>query len=442
VAAADREEWVDRLARPMREFARHKLAGAGLLLLATLLALLWANSPLAGIYESILGAVLTVKLEGFGLEKPLLLWINDGLMGIFFFVVGLEIKRELLAGELASPRKAMLPIAAAVGGMLVPAALYAALNAGEVGAPGWGIPMATDIAFALGVLALLGDRVPPGLKVFLTALAIVDDIGAILVIAIFYTETVALGSLAVGGFFFALSILANAIGVRSAIVYFLLGTGGVWLAFMKSGVHATLAAVLMAMTIPASTRIAGRPLLDRVRALSDALRGSGLQRGRSLPTAEQHHLLAELEESVEQAQAPLQRLEHALVPVVTFLVLPVFALANAGVAVGAELGDALRHPVAAGIVLGLFVGKPLGIVLFSALAVRLGWADLPSGVGWTQVLGVGALAGIGFTMALFIGSLAFDDPALRDVAKVGILSASTLSAVVGVALLRVSARKT
>jgi len=319
---------IERLIRPFQVFAQNKLAGAILLLAATGAALVWANSAWHGSYQRLLGMRLTVGIGGFVLQKPMLLWINDGLMAIFFFVVGLEVKRELIAGELSSWRKASLPITAAVGGMLVPALFYLLLNHGGVGAAGWGIPMATDIAFALGILALLGDRVPVGLKVFLTALAIADDIGAILVIALFYTDSISLVSLGIGGLFFLLSVAANAAGVRSAVVYFLLGSA-VWLAFLKSGVHATLAAVLMAMTIPARTRIEGGAVLDRLLGLLDALRESGMARDRTMLTIEQHHIVDDMERTLEDATAPLQRLEHALVGVVTFLVLPVFALANA-----------------------------------------------------------------------------------------------------------------
>ncbi|GAB5453521.1 MAG: Na+/H+ antiporter NhaA [Halioglobus sp.] len=419
---------IDRITRPLRVFARHKLAGAAILLCSAVLAIIWANSPANQVYFDILQVPVYVGVGEFGLTKPLLLWINDGMMGVFFFVVGLEVKREFLAGELASRKRAMLPIAAAIGGMVVPAGVYALINLGGEGAHGWGIPMATDIAFALGVLALC--PVPIGARVFLTALAIVDDIGSIVVIALFYTDHVALITLAVGALFLAISLLANKAGLRNPVVYFLIGLL-TWLLFLKSGVHATLAAVLMAFTIPARTRINGEVLHSKLSALLRALAASNMPREKALLNNEQYHILDNMERVVESATAPLQQLEHALMPFVTFLVLPVFALANAGVSLNTSLGEALSHPVALGIVLGLFIGKPAGIVLFSWLAVRAGLAVLPAGMRWADIGAIGILAGIGFTMSLFITSLAFVRPELVEVAKVGILAGSVLSAVVG-----------
>jgi NhaA family Na+:H+ antiporter len=434
--ASDDQGAVERILRPFHIFAKHKLAGAVLLLVASAMAMVWANSPWAGSYKAFLHMPVTVGAGTLTLSKSLAHWINDGLMGVFFFVVGLEIKREVLAGELASLRKATLPILAAVGGMLVPAALYATLNVGHAGAHGWGIPMATDIAFALGVLALLGDRVPVGLKVFLTALAIVDDIGAIVVIALFYTEHIAVPSLAIGGVFFLLSIGANLAGVRSAVVFFILGMVA-WLGFLESGVHATLAAVLMAMTIPARTRIEGAPFVARMDQLLATLRETGLPQGRRLLTAQQQNLLHDMEATVEEASAPLQELEHALVPLVTFLVLPLFALANAGVSLGAGLLDAYQDRICLGIIAGLVLGKQLGIFGLSWIGVRVGLAELPLGVSWRDLYGVSVLGGVGFTMSLFIGGLAFGDPLQQNVAKVGILSASLLSGVLGLVILTV-----
>ena len=433
--ASSPAERIDRLLQPFRVFAAHKLAGSGLLLLATVVALAWANSPWGEVYERLLGTVVSVGAGELALSKPLALWINDGLMGVFFFVVGLEVKREVLVGELSRPRRALLPLAGALGGMIVPAAVYLALNAGRAGAHGWGVPMATDIAFALGVLALLGDRVPVSLKVFLTALAIADDIGAILVIALFYTDGVSLAALGAGGLLLLLSVAASAAGVRSSVFYFVLGTL-VWLAFLKSGVHATLAAVLMAFTIPARNRLESAALVRRARDLLAAFEAAGTGRGHGLLSAQEVHALHALSDTVGDASAPLQNLEHALNPLVTLVVLPVFALANAGVALEGGLGAALAHPVGLGVLLGLFAGKQVGIVGGAWLAVRLGLADLPPGVGWRRLHGVAVLGGIGFTMALFVGGLAFADPALRDAAKVGTLAATVLSAGVGLALLR------
>jgi NhaA family Na+:H+ antiporter len=420
-------------------FAQNKVAGAILLMVATAAALIWANSPWAGTYHEILGTHAHVGVGALDIDKPLLLWINDGLMGLFFFVVGLEIKREILAGELSTARKAALPVAAAIGGMVGPALLYVALNVSGPGASGWGIPMATDIAFALGVLLLVGPRVPIGLKVFLTALAIVDDIGAIVVIAIFYTDTIAVASLLAGAGMIAVSIVANVAGVRSSVFYYVLGAA-VWVAFLKSGIHATLAAVLMAMTIPARTRIDGAPLVARLDKLLDKLRRSGLPEGKGLLDNRQHHIIHQMQTTTEHATAPLQDLEHAFMPVVTFLVMPIFALANAGVDLGGGLLDAFREPVCLGIIVGLFVGKQIGIFSASWIAVRVGIADLPRGVGWRHIHAVGILGGIGFTMSLFVASLAFDDPTIHQTAKAGILSASILSAIVGAWLLSRAAR--
>jgi len=377
---------------------------------------------------------------GFGrlrLAKTLHHWINDGLMGVFFFMVGLEIKRELLTGELSSRRQAMLPAVAALGGMIAPAAIYIWFNPTGAAANGWGIPMATDIAFALGVLALLGSRVPIGLKVFLTALAIVDDIGAVLVIAVFYTSQLSLPALAAGFVCLALSIAFNLLGVRNPVAYFILGTLA-WLGFLQSGVHATIAAILMAFTIPARTSIDGEDFLLRMQVLVDKLKRVGLPQDTAMNSNEQQHLFEKMNVTIDNASAPLQRLEHGLAGPVTFVVLPVFALANAGVTIHGGLLEALRSPIFQGIVLGLFAGKTVGITGASLLAVKLRLADLPKGVSWTQLAGVGMLGGVGFTMALFVAALAFDDPAAMEIAKIGILSASLVSGVIGFVVVRIA----
>ena len=425
---------IDRFVRPFEMFAHNKVAGAILLMAATVFAILWANSPWAELHARLLQTHINVGIGTFEIDKPILLWINDGLMAVFFFVVGLEIKREVLAGELASLRKAALPIAGALGGMIVPALAYVLINFDSGGLRGWGIPMATDIAFALGVLLLIGPRVPLGLKVFLTALAIVDDLGAIVVIAAFYTDQIIIVSLIAGGLCLMISVIANAIGVRNSIFYFLLGTC-VWVAFLKSGVHATLAAVLMAMTIPAQTKIDGKPLVKRVGELLAGLRQSSLPKGRGLLTSEQQHVLLEMRKTVEDGTAPLQDLEHALLPIITFIVLPVFAIANAGVDFGSGFASALSEPICLGIILGLLVGKPVGITGACWLAVKTRIADLPEGVTWRHLLAVSILAGIGFTMSLFIAGLAFPNASDQETAKVGILVASSIAAIVGSTLL-------
>lgn len=426
---------IDRVLAPMRMFAAHKLAGAGLLLLATVIAIAWANSPWAEAYEHLLHMPTSITFGELTLEKSLHHVINDGLMGIFFFLVGLEIKREVLVGELSTPGQAALPAVAALGGMLVPAALYVAINPEPPLRDGWGIPMATDIAFALGVLAIVGSRVPSGLKVLLTALAIVDDIGAVLVIAIFYTEQIATNLLLLGLLGFAVSIAMSLLGVRSWLAYLTVGML-VWLAFLQSGVHATIAALLMAFTIPARTRIDGELLMARIERAIARLRRVGPPTSSGLNTPAQEDALHDLAVIHDRATAPLQRLEHAIVGLVTFVILPIFALANAGVSFSGVGLSALGQGIALGVAVGLVVGKPLGIVAFSWLAVRLGLCRLPQGVVWSHVAGIGLLGGIGFTMALFIGGLAFASPADLAAAKLGILTASVIAAVAGLWVLR------
>ena len=425
---------VTPLVRPFQRFAAAEAAGGILLLACAAVALVWANSPAAASYFALWQQEVTVGAGPLLIQKPLLLWINDGLMAIFFFLIGLEIKREVLVGELRSPRKAALALAAAVGGMAVPALLYLAVNAGGPGAGGWGIPMATDIAFALGVLALLGKRAPLALKIFLTALAIVDDLGAVLVIAFFYTAKISTGALLGAGAFFAALVLMNRLGVRRTAVYVLLGIG-LWVCFLKSGVHATIGGVLLALTVPA------RGLLDAPAFLQKAHDylyevAEDARAGRVEPTADQSDAVHSLSVVTEAAQPPLTRMEHALHGWVAFFIMPVFALANAGVAMGGDLGALVANPVALGIVAGLVVGKPVGVFLLAWLAVKVGLAGLPAGVGWKQILGVACLTGIGFTMSIFIASLGFaGDPVLLDSAKTGILLASVLSGVLGFFLL-------
>ena len=416
------------LLRPFQTFFRLEAAGGILLLVCAALALVWANSPWAEAYRAVFDATVTVGIGAAAISKPLLLWINDGLMAIFFFVVGLEIKREVLVGELAQPKKAALALAGAAGGMVVPALIYAVMNVGGPGSSGWGIPMATDIAFALGVLALLGKRAPLALKVFLTALAIVDDLGAVLVIAFFYTEQIALGALGIAALFLVALMAVNRFGVRRTSVYVVLGLG-LWVAFLKSGVHATIAGVLLALTIPANRLIDAPTLAERVRSVLDMF--AGHEPGRHKVTTDQQDALHTIEHTLHKADAPLLRMEHALHGWVAFGIMPLFALANAGVTFGGAMGDVLTNPITLGIVLGLVVGKQIGVTAFAWLAVRLGWAALPAGISWRQIHGVSALCGIGFTMSLFIANLAFADALLLDSAKVGILAASVVSGLIG-----------
>jgi NhaA family Na+:H+ antiporter len=420
---------------PFQAFTHAESTGGVLLLAATTVALLWANSPWADAYTALWSTPVSVAIGSLVLTESLTEWINEGLMAMFFFVIGLEIKREVLVGELASFRQAALPLVAAVGGTLVPASLYWVFNAGGPGSPGWGIPMATDIAFALGILALLGGRVPLALKVFVAALAIVDDLIAVLAIALFYTSTISWLSLGLGAVFLVLLIAANVVGLRHPLVYSILGIGGLWLAFLLSGVHATIAGVLAAMTIPARTRLSGTEFLSRGTALLQRFEEVISPEKAPLANPERHQVTAHLESAIKNVETPLQRLEQALHPWVTVVVLPTFALANAGVALDA-VGSAFTSPVGMGIIVGLLLGKPAGITLTAWLAIRMGMTTLPEGVTWRHLIGAGWLAGIGFTMSLFIASLAFGNTPLLLSAKMGILLASTLAGLVGWLLLR------
>jgi NhaA family Na+:H+ antiporter len=421
---------------PFQEFLHAESSGGILLLAVTVFALIWANSPWAETYHEIWQTPISIVVGRHALTETVLEWINDGLMAMFFFVIGLELKREMLVGELASVRQAALPLAAALGGTIVPAGLYLAFNAGGPGTPGWGIPMATDIAFALGVLALLGPRVPVALKVFLAALAIGDDLMAVMVIAIFYTSTISWLNLSIGAMFLALLITANMLGVRHILVYCVLGIGGLWLAFLLSGVHATIAGVLAAMTIPARTKLGRGEFLERGRALLRRFEQVTSSSTPTLANPEQHEVTHRLETAVKNVATPLQRLEHALHPWVTLVVMPIFALANAGVTFDAGVADTLFNPVAYGVIAGLLVGKPVGVLLGSAGVLRFRVAKMPDGVRWSHLIGVGFLAGIGFTMSLFITDLAFARAEASDSAKIGILLASTVAGLIGWSVLR------
>lgn len=361
-------------------------------------------------------------------------WVNDGLMVIFFFVVGLEIKRELTVGELASPRRAALPISAAVGGMVVPAAIYMIFNYGTEGEPGWGIPMATDIAFMLGVLTVFGKRIPLSLKVFFTALAIVDDIGAVMVIALFYTDEIVWGALVVAAVIFLGLIALNQAGIRSPMPYTVLGIG-LWLAFLESGLHPTIAGVLVAFTIPSRIGASVEAFQAQCTAVLGGVEAEGSDTVRVANSSRSQAAAMTLEAIAERMQTPAQRLEHNLLPWVTYFILPIFAFANAGVTMQGDLVNTVTNPISLGIFLGLLVGKPLGIGFFSWLAVKSRLADLPMNVGWSQLLSTSFLAGIGFTMALFIANAAFADPGLLSIAKLSIILASLLVGLVGSVLL-------
>ena len=408
-----------------RQFTRLQASSGIVLILLTAIALVWANSGWADAYFDLWKTYLTITLGDLSLSENLLHWVNDGLMVVFFFVVGLEIKREILAGELASLRKAALPLMAAIGGMVLPAAIYVVFNTAGEGTLGWGIPMATDIAFLLALLTVLGSRVPLALKVFFTALAIVDDLGAVLVIALFYSGKIELPALLAAAVILLALVILNWGHVRRPLPYALLGIA-LWLAFLQSGMHPTIAGVLLAMTIPARTQFRAAAFLAQC---TSAL--SGLQPDAHVEESRQQQAAAQtLEVIAERIQSPLQRLERNLNPWVAYMIVPVFAFANAGVTIRGNLIDALIDPVSVGIVLGLLLGKPLGITLFSWIAVRTRIADLPFGVTWRSLFATSWLAGIGFTMSLFIATAAFDD-ALLSTAKIAILVASAVAALIG-----------
>ncbi len=430
---------IDRILAPFRTFIRRDASPGILLIICTVIALAWANSPWAHSYETFWHTPLGISIGEHNLSFSLQHWINDGLMAMFFFVVGLEIKREVLAGELASFRQAFLPIVAAIGGMIVPALLYLCFNFGTSSEDGWGIPMATDIAFAIGVLTLFGNRVPISLKIFLTALAIVDDIGAVLVIAFFYTSDLNFFELFLGLLFLLTLAGANYLGVRNALIYGVLGIGGLWLSFLLSGIHPSIAGVLGALTIPARTRLKStdlskslKPLIEKMERHFPPEVSPYRSNPEDLLTKGQLRALSRMEKLCEYAGTPLQRIEKGLHNWVIFLIMPLFALANAGVELEGNVESMLYSPVSFGIIAGLVLGKQIGIMSFSYLAIRLGFARLPLGVTYGSLYGVSCLAGIGFTMSLFISGLAFSTGSpYVSASKLAILLASVISGLLG-----------
>ncbi len=422
-----RQTLIEPWLRPVDRFLHNKTSGGMVLLACTLLALIVANSPWSEWYAQLWQTRIGFTVGRFELYKPLLLWINDGLMTLFFFVVGLEIKREIVFGELRDPRKVALPAAAALGGMIVPAAVYYFVQGGGPGVKGWGIPMATDIAFVVGFLTLLGNRVPFGLKILLLTLAIVDDIGAILIIAVAYTSNTSLLFLGISIASFGVIYFFRWIGVRLVPAYVVLGAG-VWLAFLKSGVHPTVAGVVLGLLTPAASWFTRRSLVNLAEGVVLLKLGQDPQHDHPVDHEELVQLMTT---TARETVSPLDRLETALHPWVAFGIMPIFALANAGVKI--ELA-AVTDSVALAVAAGLILGKPLGIVAFSWIAVKLGLARLPSGVNWKILLGAGCLAGIGFTMSLFIAGLALDAEQL-SAGKIGTLLGSAGSAIFGLGLL-------
>ena len=436
------EKSFDKIITPFEEFI-HRQTTSGLLLMGTaIIALLLANGPLASTYEHILHTLASLNIGSWKMEMTIHHWINDGLMALFFFVVGLELKREIIVGELAKPRNAALPIGAAIGGMVVPALIYFAINPEGAAARGWGIPMATDIAFAIGALALLASRVPKALITFLVALAIVDDLGAVLVIAIFYTDTISLIPLAAAGGFFALLLVFNLSGIRKTMPYFIVAVF-LWYALKESGVHATLAGILGALSVPAMPKYNPQHFSEHVRDLMQRFDNSH-EPGKSILTNEKLRAIVQtLENGVHSVEAPLQRLEHVWHMPVAYLVIPVFALANAGIAMDfSVIGDTLTHPVTLGVTLGLTLGKFIGITGVSWLMLKLDIATLPKDTRFTQIAGVSLLAGIGFTMSIFVAQLGFEQsPELLLMAKTGILFASLAAGVAGFMWLWIVSKK-
>lgn len=422
------------LLTPFQKFIRAERVAGLLLFGATLVALLWANSPYRHSYDALWQMPLQIGLNGTGLSKPLILWINDGLMAVFFFLIGMELKRELITGEINTLKKAAFPVVAATGGVVFPIVLYLLLNQNEATRPGWGIPMATDIAFALAILTSLGKRIPLSLKVFLTAFAIIDDLAAVLVIAIFYSGSIAWHLLAAGllltglmGFYFARWRFAPVMGMTGALI--------VWLLFLKSGVHPTIAGVLLAFTIPIRRQIAMGQFINSLTEVSNQLKASSSGKQRHLLTTDEVRCVNKLDSLIAEARSPLQNLEHKLHGPVAYFILPLFALANAGVDLQ------FSGPVDSGFVMqvavSLVVGKFVGIVLFSYAGLKSGWVQLPGDLTFRHITGVSALAGVGFTMSIFIANLAFgEDPANLMAAKAGILFGSFLAGLAGLLLLR------
>ena len=415
---------IEVLTSPFLSFARMEAAGGIVLLAAAITALVWANTPWAESYHAFWNRQVSIGFGRFALTESRLEWINDGLMPIFFFLVGLEIKREVLIGELSSRRRAAFPLISAVGGAIVPALIYLLIARGGDPQKGWAIPMATDIAFVIGAVSILGSRVPASLKVFVTALAIADDLIAVLVIAFVYTERIQVIYLALGFAGLALCLVANRLGVRKPAIYAIIGLF-VWYSVLQSGVHATVAGVLLALTIPTRTYIDRDSFLKSSRWLID--RYEAAPQG----SAEGHSAIHMMASQLEAVESPLHRIEHLLHPWVSFMILPLFAFANLGVPILGHLAAAARHPVSLGVGIGLFVGKPLGVWLFARISAKLGLATAPGDLSWTMLCGAAWLCGIGFTMSLFVATLVFGNGVLQDMSKIGVLAGSLASGVCG-----------
>lgn len=421
------------LTSPMEKFIKIESLSGVLLFAATIVAVVWANSPFGDSYQAVWGYELGVKMTNFALVKPVILWINDGLMALFFFLIGLEIKRELSVGELNAPKKAIFPLFAAIGGIAFPALVFVLSNNDPEALAGWAIPMATDIAFSLAIMKLLGDRVPLNLKVFLTAFAIVDDLGAVLIIALFYSSGIKWMLILIAFAILGVLFLLTMRGLYSKYLLVVLGVV-VWLLFLKAGIHPTIAGVLLAFTVPIHRKVKIPEFMEALDELQEKIIKAPRQENGLLSKAQIEHI-DNLDEWTTEVQSPLQRMEHKLHDWVAYVIMPVFALSNAGVTVSTD--KALNRNLILGIALALIVGKAVGIFLMSNLALRLGISKLPDGVSRMQILGVSFLAGVGFTMSIFIANLAFkDNPALLDSAKVGILIGSLIAGLTGFLILR------
>lgn len=424
---------------PFQKFVKTESLAGMLLFGATLIALIWANSPLGHYYESFWQYEIGITIHEFVVLKPLILWINDGLMAIFFFLIGLELKRELILGEINTAKKAAFPFIAALGGVLVPVGLYLLLNDDPDTVKGWGIPMATDIAFALAILSTLGSRVPLSLKIFLTAFAIIDDIAAVLVIAIFYSADINwlyifYGSVLIAllGFFYAKRRYSLEIGLILAVV--------TWFLFLKSGIHPTIAGVLLAFTIPIKRRMNVITFSDKLASISKRILKASRPRKKLLLTPKETEFIDHLDDLAFAVRSPLQHLEHKLHDWIAYFILPVFAFANAGVAISTDYD--FDFDLMSNIALSLFIGKFVGVALFSYFGVKMGITALPSGVKFKQILGISAIAGVGFTMSIFIDNLAFAGDLISiNSAKVGIIIGSVLSGLTGYLILRLASRK-
>jgi NhaA family Na+:H+ antiporter len=426
----------NQILKPTQQFFRKEAASSILLIVATIIALTWVNSDIGETYHSVWHTKISFAFGDFRISKTLLHWVNEGLMALFFFTVGLEIKREILVGELASPKKALLPVIAALGGMIVPGLIYAVINIGLPTIHGWGIPVATDIAFALGAVAVFGRRVPVGLRIFLAAFAIADDLGAVVIIAIFYTKELVWSNLVISLFIILGLAIANFFWIRWTWVYAILGLT-LWFFILGSGVHATIAGVIVSLFVPARGRYDTDHFLQNVRNITEKFECEEQSCGYSILLNQEHlYAVQALELACHDVETPLQRLEHALHPWVAFFILPIFAMGNTGLLFqGIVFSKAISNPVIIGIIVGLVFGKPIGIMLFSYISVKTGLASLPKEVRWTHILGGAMLGGIGFTMSLFLSELSFSDPHIIDYARIAILTGSILAAIIGMSFL-------